>query len=201
MNLLQKENEVIEKNSKNIMPMIMAMNKVDPEKHKIPDSLKGVAESLADNVIVEFNDKDDPSKGFSISFKGQPAFQLDKALKEISLHKGQISMLYQSSLISLIVFFELLVSRVIHTHITRFPDIIGAEDKTLSLDEIRKIGSFEEAEQFLIDQEVEGIMYGSFEKWYKYLIDKIKLSVTYVEKNKDILVEIFQRRNLLVHNG
>ncbi|WP_179087876.1 hypothetical protein, partial [Paenibacillus amylolyticus] len=199
--LLQKEEEVIKKNSMGLLPMIFAFSQLNPDKYKLSDKqIKECINIFEDQVNVVKKDEDDLTKGVSVTIKGKAGVGLNNAMKEINLQKGQINMLYQNSLINLIVFFELLISRVLHTHITKFPEIMSIKDKTLSLEDIRKLGSFEDAEKYLIDQEVEGIMYGSLDKWYKYLTDKVKITISYFQKNKELISEIFQRRNIVVHN-
>ncbi|WP_289022371.1 hypothetical protein [uncultured Salegentibacter sp.] len=53
----------------------------------------------------------------------------------------------------------------------------------------------------MIDQKIEEIFRGGFESWLSILKDEIKIKSNLAFKQKDQLIEIYQRRNLLVHNG
>ena len=53
----------------------------------------------------------------------------------------------------------------------------------------------------MIEQRVEDVLRGSFEEWISFLKNQFKLEMGYIEKWQHKLVEIIQRRNLLVHNG
>jgi len=199
--LLSQERESIKKNVNKLIPAMLAYHEAEPAIYQMPSELyESVKKSYSDQVQVVYKDEEDKSQGYSLNILGRTGQEVEEAFEEIVFHRGQINMLYQSSLISLIVFFELSISRVLHTHITKFPGIMSIKEKTLSLEEIRRLGTFEDAEKHLIDQEIENIMFGSLEKWYKYLTEKIKIGVPYFEKNKDRLIEIFQRRNIVVHN-
>jgi hypothetical protein len=48
---------------------------------------------------------------------------------------------------------------------------------------------------------VDEIIWGSFEEWVKFLKTTVKLGMAYLESDEAVLVEIFQRRNTMVHNN
>ena len=74
-------------------------------------------------------------------------------------------------------------------------------DKCLSLSEIRMLGSLENAERYVVDLKVEELLRGGLEAWLKYLRTERKLNMSYLDDSLPRLRELFQRRNLLVHNG
>lgn len=127
--------------------------------------------------------------------------EMKVADEEVELANLQTSVLYQSSLISLVVFMELLISNLIQNHLSAYPEIIQKESKSLTLEQIRELGSFKEADKFIITREAEKLMREGFYTWYEYLEKRMKLKVGYVDTNLLDIIEIFQRRNLVVHNG
>jgi hypothetical protein len=52
--------------------------------------------------------------------------EVNKAAKELQLLTQQFILLYESSIISLITYFELLISRVIKHHLVKFPYLLNS---------------------------------------------------------------------------
>lgn len=122
-----------------------------------------------------------------------------KILDEIKRHK---ELLYKSSFISLVVTFELLINGILYHRAYNFPDSMGIDKKTIQFSEIKKIGNIEEVMNYLIEDDITDIMRKSFKEWIEYIKKNFKISVD--EEYKELernLIEIFQRRNLIVHAG
>jgi hypothetical protein len=109
--------------------------------------------------------------------------------------------LYQNSLISLVSAGEWFLSQILHSQFDQYPNSAGIADKTLKLSDLQSFENMEDAQQYLIEQRVEDVLRGSFEEWVSFLKNHFKLEMGYIEKWQNKLVEIIQRRNLLVHNG
>ncbi|HZI56051.1 MAG TPA: hypothetical protein VFF39_04720 [Verrucomicrobiae bacterium] len=123
------------------------------------------------------------------------------AIKVITVASKHQSLLYRSALISLISSAEWFLSQVFREHLERYPETAGTKDKLLSLDELKSFDSVGDARKYIIDIRIDEIMWGSLEDWIKYLTEKIKLSAGYLKPTKERLTEIFQRRNVMVHNN
>ncbi|MGA9996678.1 MAG: hypothetical protein WBP93_14770 [Pyrinomonadaceae bacterium] len=141
--------------------------------------------------------------------KGHIEFGLSLNIVEASDNIQQIyfktekqkELLYKSSLITLTSTVELFLSQLLHFYFEQFPGAVGSDVKFFSLDELKSIGSIEDAKKYLIESKVENILRDSLEEWIKFLKERVKLSMGYIDPVKDKLLEIYQRRNLLVHNG
>ena len=70
-----------------------------------------------------------------------------------------------------------------------------------SLEDLTALQTINDARSALIDTRVEALMRQSFEDWVKFFADKPKLSMGYLEPYRAQVIEIFKRRNLVVHNG
>jgi hypothetical protein len=90
---------------------------------------------------------------------------------------------------------------VIRQHLILHSDAAGSKDKALSLDDLKKIGSIEDATRYLIDARIDELMWGGFNDWFAYLNERMKLSLGYVKEHKSRIIEVFQRRNVMVHNN
>lgn len=71
----------------------------------------------------------------------------------------------------------------------------------MTLSELKGLSSIDDAEKFLIDVKIDEILRGNFESWIKLLKSELSLGLGYISDIKDELIEVYQRRNLLVHNG
>lgn len=122
---------------------------------------------------------------------------LEKSSKS-SAHK---ELLYKNSLISLLSSVEWFFAQILHYYYDKFPDSAGISKKTMTLSDLKGFGSIEDAEKYLIDVKIEEILRGSFDSWVTLLKTDLSLKLSWVDNILDELIEIYQRRNLLVHNG
>ncbi len=127
--------------------------------------------------------------------------RIDSSLENVDKITHQKHQLLKSSLISLLSTVEWFFSQVLHFYYDKYPDSAGIKKKTLNLENLKTFGDVKDAEKFLIDQKIEEIFRGGFESWLSILKDEIKIKSRLAFKEKEKLIEIYQRRNLLVHNG
>ncbi|MFL6310981.1 MAG: hypothetical protein ACJ71W_02650 [Terriglobales bacterium] len=146
-------------------------------------------EVTGENSVMIALDKIGTKEGYETAFK---------AITRGGTHK---SLLYRSALISLISSVEWFLSQILHQHLQQHPDASGIKDKLLSLEELKSFNSIDDARKYLVDLRIDEIMWGSFEDWIKYLTEKVKLSLGYIKPAREQLIEIFQRRNVVVHNN
>src|SRR5690606_3327362 len=109
--------------------------------------------------------------------------------------------LYKNSLISLLSSVEWFFSQILHFHYDKFPDSAGIKKKTLTLEDLKNFNNLRDAELYLIDDKIETILRGSFKDWIEVLRQELKLNLGYLDSIEDELIEVYQRRNVLVHNG
>jgi hypothetical protein len=114
---------------------------------------------------------------------------------------SHIRLLYVNSLISLLSTVEWFFSQILHYYYDKFPGSAGIQNKTMTLVDLRSFESVRDAEKFLVDTKIEEILRGSLESWFALLKSELNLKLGYLAALEDDLVEIYQRRNLFVHNG
>lgn len=103
-----------------------------------------------------------------------------------------------NTLIMLIIRFEEFISKFITTLFLLFPDKY-LNNKCVCFSEIEDLGTKEIKETILI-REVENIMHQSYSEWFK-LFESHKMSFEQYKSELAILKEIYNRRNVLVHNS
>ncbi len=121
-----------------------------------------------------------------------------KTLKRSAPKQGPI--LRRGALVSLLGCFETLIARLIREFYRKYPEAFPSDSKSLTLADLKEIGTIEDAELHLVDTEIDSILRGNISSQINYFIKPIKISIKPIEIFLDKLVEIAQRRNILVHN-
>lgn len=127
--------------------------------------------------------------------------KIDAALEFGRKSSEQKNLFYVNSLISLLSSAEWFYSQILHFFYDKNPHVAGIKKKTLTLEELKSFGSIEDAEKYLIDSKIEGLLRSSFADWMETLKTELGLGLGYLSDFNDELIEIYQRRNLFVHNG
>jgi hypothetical protein len=112
-----------------------------------------------------------------------------------------IELLYKNSLMSLLSSVEWFFSEILHFYYDKYPESAGIQKKALTLSELKSFGTVADAEKYLIDIKIEEVLRGSFDSWLNLLKTELALKLGYITAIENELIEIYQRRNILVHNG
>lgn len=222
-------NDKVAEHSKHISPLITLgiINEIvskkkewiDGEKEKY-DSIKKeldikILEIYKKKIDVEIEsnfdiDKNEESEhdentankeALSIKLKATNSPELKNHLDSVQRVSNHIELLYKNSFISLLSTVEWFFSQILHFNYDKFPESAGIQKKTMTLSDLKTFGTIEDAEKFLIDTKIEEILRGNLDSWFSILKSDLNLSLGYIDPIKDELIEIYQRRNLFVHNG
>lgn len=188
-----------ESRSRELIPLALAMS----ASGKDPDlALSEERElELRKAFGAEFQLTKTADGGVRIEIPGEANKRFADAIKGLSANSSHQTLLYRNCLISLISSAEWFLSQVLSQFFKAYPDAAGIRDKTLTLEDLRRIGSIEEAQEYLVALRVDEIMWGGFDDWMKFLKGTVKLSMGYMVSDEKALVEVFQRRNVMVHNN
>jgi Asp-tRNA(Asn)/Glu-tRNA(Gln) amidotransferase C subunit len=209
--LFEHSKKVAEQHEDKLMPLHIArLRFLEQDEEKKEEYTKQLNEIFEGEIEVDtLKSEDDDStetgvknkrKGFSFKFKGDTS-QIDEAFQKLSKTANQKELLFKNSLISLLSSVEWFYSQILHFHYDKFPDSAGIKKKTLTLEELKLFNNFKDAENYLIDEKIESILRASFKEWLDVLRSELSLKMTYLTDFEDELIEIYQRRNILVHNG
>jgi len=144
---------------------------------------------------------DEKSKVVKIVYKPIDNIELRDHIDNANKVRNHINLLYKNSLISLLSSVEWFFSQILHYYYDKHPESAGIQKKTMTLSDLKGFGTIEDAEKYLIDVKIEEILRGNFESWISVLKSELSLGLGYIEPIKEELIEIYQRRNLFVHNG
>lgn len=166
------------------------------EKHANKDYL----ENLNVDLVKKDGEGDDSKSGILIKIGSNNSVTREK-LESAERAENHIELLYNNSLISVLSTVEWYFSQLLHFYYEKYPDSAGVSKKTLTLTDLKGFDTVRDAEKYLIDLKIEEVLRGSFDSWVNLLSEEFKLGLKYLDDIKNDLIEIYQRRNLLVHNG
>jgi len=151
-------------------------------------------------IIIEKNKTKIDSKKVLIKIKSEND-DIYSHISNVQKANKHINLLYTNSLISLLSNVELFFSQILHYYYNQYPDSAGVQKRTLTLKDLKTFASVNDAEKYLIDIKIDEVLRGNFESWISLLKEEIGLGLGYIKELLDELIEIYQRRNLFVHNG
>lgn len=186
-----------------LIPLAIALSELkldDPLDKKQKNKLLRLYGGDIQDIKAENADKNKDGS-IKITLKSKNPERYQKVFDSISKSSARRGQLYQSALISLISTVENFVAQLAHKHFNDNPNAIGIKEKTLSLDDLNRIGSIEDARKYLIDKKVEDVLRGSFTDWIIFIKQKMNVSASYLDRHIDSMAESCQRRNLFIHNG
>jgi hypothetical protein len=194
--LEKQHDELISKHREDLAALMVALNALDPNEFKIPERFVEYKDRFHPQITVE-----EDGKTCTVDIPKQTKPTLIAAMKASQTKQEHQRLLYQSSLITLVSAAEWFLSQVIRAYFEKHPGASGLTQKTLTLEDLESFKSIAEARQYLLDLRIDEIMRGSVDDWVRFLKSTAKLNAAYLEPDYPRLVEIFQRRNVFVHNN
>lgn len=105
-------------------------------------------------------------------------------------------------IVSFVSQYDAYLGRVIKTIFSKKPELLNNSEKNLLFSELLDFESIEEAREFIIEKEVESVLRDSHLKQFKWLENKLKMTLRKDLPSFSSFIEITERRNLFVHcNG
>ena len=144
----------------------------------------------------------------STSEKNRPerlnSFELYDAVQRVRRQpSSQTKILRTGTVVTLVSHFEALVSDLLHAYYSLFPQALPSTDATtISLEDLRRLGTIPDAEQFIREREIEAVLRGGIEAQLNYFRKRPKINIDQGPMPNFLLAlaEVSKRRNLYVHN-
>lgn len=195
--VLKMEEDFLEKNAGAFMLM---------EYWNIKQGAKSVLDVNTKEELLELFDTEiikeySADKGkINITFNNHKmAKKFEDSIDKLKCKLKQTDILYSGTLMLLVVYFEEMFSKMLLKDLLKYPRI-KIENNTLTFEEIKDLGSIDEAKKYLIEKEVDKIMKEKCDDWFKYLKQTVKLKLKCYDDHVSYFNEIMARRNLIVHN-
>jgi len=116
------------------------------------------------------------------------------------LPQPQAQLLYRSSFVMLMSYFDFLLSDLIHYFYRKYPESLSGKELQLTLRDLKLLGDIDDAVNFIINKEADSVLYDKLEKQKLYLKNTLKIDTKDDIINWDKLVEAMERRHIVVHN-
>jgi hypothetical protein len=130
--------------------------------------------------------------------KANQIIQLTADLPRLTLHQAEL--LYRSSFVMLVSYFDFLLSDLIHYFYRKYPESLSGKELPLTLKELTELGSVDDAVDFVINKEADNVLYDSLQKQKLYLKNTLKIDTKDSLINWNKLIESVERRHIVVHN-
>lgn len=114
---------------------------------------------------------------------------------------GHSEILHRSSFVMLFTYFDSLLADLLHNYFKTYPKMLEGQDLSLSLSDLMASKNIEEARDFLINKNIEGVMYKNLESQIDYFKSRLGVSCKKEFLDWTIIDEAKERRNILVHNN
>lgn len=130
------------------------------------------------------------------------AKQVLSLLKNLpKLTPGNLELLYKSSFVMLIAYFDFMISDLIHHFYRTYPDSLSDRDPSISLKELKQYTEINEAKDFIINKEIDKILYSGIDDQLRYFEKELKIDCKDQIINWERIKEAIERRNIIVHNN
>jgi len=156
------------------------------------------------DFIEGLSSKGKTKKRFTFSTKS-PLLStfIDRIFKSVSgPSKGIHSeLLNRSILMSLVSYFEVLVAELAHAFYRIAPNAISSDDKVLSVKELKRFNSIEDALRSIVSGRIDKLLGESISGWREFFQSNMKIDLKKIVPDWAIWNEYFQRRHIVVHAG
>lgn len=150
---------------------------------------------------VDLNLPDEEKKKLEISEDKLTQFA-KKLKKQPKISIKNFEILSSSSFLMLNNYFEYLLADLLTYFYSKFKDSIKTKELKVSLNEINEYDSIEELENSLILREVETMLIElSFDSLLDHFNKKLKVELANEIVDWDKIIELRERRHIIVHNG
>lgn len=170
--------------------------KIEPDKKTSSELETEAPSASADSIDAESN------REFEQVFNNDHGrAKFFNAIRELTKrHPTQGSLIRQGALTTLFSHFEGTLAQLMHAYYERYPTALPADDRTLTLADLRQVGSVFEAEKLIIGKEIDSVLRQNTEEQIAYFRKRLKVDVEPLGDLMSSIVEIAQRRNIYVHN-
>ena len=127
--------------------------------------------------------------------------RLNQSVQEASLLKWGFNkeLLYRNIIINICTNLEILVMELARLFY-KFSGT-GLDKKTIELGDIKNTRSIDEVIELMIEKELYELGHAPFSDWMKFFTETVSLNIKEILESYEVpLIEMFQRRNIFIHN-
>lgn len=170
---------------------------------KLVQESKLVADYIKTN---ELKDKEEPEseddKGMKLLIPMDKINGFIELTESVDTTELALDLLPVNFIVSFVSQYDAYLGRIIKTIFNLKPELLNNSEKNLLFSELLKFNSMDEAREFVVEKEVESVLRDSHLKQFKWLENKLNMTLRKDLPSFSSFIEITERRNLFVHcNG
>jgi hypothetical protein len=143
----------------------------------------------------------DDEKGIALSLKITEFSLFEKLERNAYISSLAPRILTESLFVYLISQYDAFFSKLLEAIFEIKPEILNQSERSLTLSQLKTIGTIEKAQEYIIEKEVETVLRDSHSKQFEYLENKLNMKLRENLPIWKTFIEITERRNLFVHNN
>lgn len=178
-----------------IMPLIMQLLAV-----KLIQESKHVSKFINDYGVKDEEKKEDEESD-TIGIPSEKINEFIKLNKTVQTTSLAHDLLPINFIVSFVSQYDAYLGGLIKTMFYSKNELLNTTEKNILLSEILKFKSIEEAQEYIIEKEVESVLRESHIKQFKWLENKLGITLRKDLSSFADFVEITERRNLFVHTN
>jgi len=117
------------------------------------------------------------------------------------LNPNQTEILYKTSFVMLISYFDYLMSDIIWCYYKTFPGALSGKELFISLNDLNRCGDKDEAIEYILSKKVDSVLYGNLNNQLNFFRSEFKIGLNKGIVKWDAINEAVERRNLIAHNN
>lgn len=206
---------IIDSFTNNLESIRVFVNKVEPVaiahdkrvSKQIATIKSGIKEIISSSGIVTVEKGDTPIKNIEIpeerleqTVEGIINILMDyKKLPRITM--AQLELLYKSSFVMLISFFDYILYDIIHCYYKMYPERLPDKELSIKLSELKLCADCDEAIDVILKNKVDSIIRSGLKDTKKHFKKYLQIDLREKIINWDIINEAIERRNIVVHSN
>lgn len=178
-----------------IVPLVMSLLSI-----KLVQESKHVEKYIKDNgLLIQDGDNSETQQLEIPADKFKEFIKLNGKVDTTNLAYNLLPINFVVSFVSQ---YDAYLGGLIRVMFLNKPEMLNSSEKNIMFSELLKFNSIEEAQEFIIEKEVESVLRESHIKQFKWLENKLGISLRKDLSSFSDFIEITERRNLFVHcNG
>jgi hypothetical protein len=128
-------------------------------------------------------------------------WQLWKHLDSCVKRMPAAHLLRSGLLITLVSHLDALIAALIRSFYRVHPEALPAQESSITLEELRNLGSVAAAEDHILERLVNSRLYESFSDQLKFFTNRLSVKMSCLDEYLGYIVETIQRRHVHVHNA
>jgi len=117
------------------------------------------------------------------------------------LNRNQTEILYKTSFVMMISYFDYLMSDIIWYYYKTFPGALSGKELFITLNDLNRCGDKGEAVDYILSKKVDSVLYGNLSNQLNFFRSEFHIGLNKRIVKWDVINEAVERRNLIVHNN